>query len=62
MFSRSPRVCSSRKQDGATLLAAMAASGEFEEVEEFIDLPDFANAKNRDLYSRLKETEKVRCP
>jgi hypothetical protein len=38
----------------------MASSGELEEVEEFVDLPDFANAKNRDLYNRLKETEKVR--
>jgi len=30
------------------------------EPEEFVDLPDFANAKNRSLYAQLKDAEKVR--
>jgi hypothetical protein len=51
-WARRPRLF--RRRNG------MAALGEPEEVEEFVDLPDFANAKNRALYSQLKEVEKVR--
>mmetsp|Transcript_10381 Transcript_10381/g.31931 ORF Transcript_10381/g.31931 Transcript_10381/m.31931 type:complete len:882 (-) Transcript_10381:323-2968(-) len=36
----------------------MADLAELADTEEFVDLPDFANQKNRELYAKLKQTEK----